>query len=194
MCDATALATLEKDVSSISQALQTLSDCFNYLDNTSYTHLKNDGTSYCATDPKQSPELQLAHMESHIASLESSQGTYCCSAEECKDNCPGTGSTSNTCDPDCKPHAPAFINTLEVKPRIQNIANRLRSIAPYITSSGTPPSCTPSKNGSSTSQTTNPSSGQTGQQPIEVTGLDDGTTPAPVKKSYVRKYVRKALK
>ncbi len=172
-CDMTALALLEKDIPAIPQALQVLGDCFNYLDSTSFKHTKNDGTSYCTTDPKESPELQLAHMESHLASIEADQGSYCCSVEECAATCPPS-STKNTCNTNdsCKPHAPAFIKTLEVKPRIQNIANRLQAVKPFVDNPGESP-CPSGPSSTTTSST--PQGQPTTTQPIEVTGLDGAT-------------------
>lgn len=160
-CDQKNLAALQNEVTDVKQALGLLNNCFDALDASAYTHMNANNVSYCSVDQNSSTGLQLAHLESRLAAVESGAGTYCCTDEECKSRCPST-SAPNTCDPDCKPHAPAFITSLDEKPRIQNIANRLLSVTPIINLSPTT-ACTPTS-ATKTEKTKTP--------PLEVTGLN----------------------
>jgi hypothetical protein len=146
-CSNEQLATLEKSPTLSQESLATISQCLDSIEsNLAITHSSLDsGPSPCADNTTQDQMVRLANFEIRTAIIENNAatGTFCCIAEECAANCPTTSTlTSPTCDPDCQPHAPGLLTTLEAEPRIKNLCNRLRAVAPLATPGGAPkPSC-----------------------------------------------------
>jgi hypothetical protein len=133
-CDVATISSLQTAVHDTDAALTALATCFDYLDNQSFNHLAPDNSDYCSDDASQDPALRLANLELRLAALEGNTNTFCCSATECSANCPeATGLMGITCSADCKtPHQQSLLTTLDVVPRIQNVANRILAVKPLV--------------------------------------------------------------
>jgi hypothetical protein len=130
VCENCALVALQSSVPDVNAALSIIDSCLQNVESSAFQHFDATDNDYCRDNPASVQALRLANLELRLAALEGNMGTFCCSASECKANCPEDSSVLlPTCDcTNNAPHQPALLTTLDPVTRIKNLANRVPAV------------------------------------------------------------------